>query len=133
VRHLAGGRPAGWRLRALSASRGLNAPTARGGGYHQAMISREEVEHVAALARLGLTAEEIDRMQTQLSRILEAIAQLRDVDTSQVGPTAQVIALENVMRDDVARPGLSRDAALANAPQREGSLLRVPTVLPEGR
>ena len=97
------------------------------------MISREAVEHVAALARLGLTGEEIDRMQTQLSRILEAIAQLRDVDTSQVGPTAQVIALENVMRDDVARPGLSRDAALANAPQREGSLLRVATVLPEGR
>jgi len=90
------------------------------------MISREEVEHVAELARLGLTAEEIDRMQTQLSRILEA-------DTSQVGPTAQVIELENVMRDDVARPGLSREAALANAPQREGPLLRVPTVLAEGR
>jgi len=97
------------------------------------MISREEVEHVAELARLGLTADEIDRMQTQLSRILEAIEQLRDVDTSQVGPTAQVIELENVMRDDVARPGLSREAALANAPQREGPLLRVPTVLAEGR
>jgi aspartyl-tRNA(Asn)/glutamyl-tRNA(Gln) amidotransferase subunit C len=101
--------------------------------YHLGMISREEVEHVAELARLGLTAEEIDRMQTQLSRILEAIEQLRDVDTSQVGPTAQVIELENVMRDDVARPGLSREAALANAPQREGPLLRVPTVLAEGR
>jgi aspartyl-tRNA(Asn)/glutamyl-tRNA(Gln) amidotransferase subunit C len=97
------------------------------------MISREEVEHVAALARLGLTAEEIDRMQTQLSRILEAIEQLREVDTSQVGPTAQVIELENVMRDDAAHPGLSREAALANAPQREGPLLRVPTVLAEGR
>lgn len=97
------------------------------------MISREEVEHVAGLARLGLTDDEIDLMQTQLSRILEAIEQLRDVDTSAVGPTAQVIALENVMRDDVARPGLSRDAALANAPQREGPFLRVPTVLEQGR
>ncbi|MEP6681416.1 MAG: Asp-tRNA(Asn)/Glu-tRNA(Gln) amidotransferase subunit GatC [Chloroflexota bacterium] len=97
------------------------------------MISREEVEHVAGLARLGLTDDEIDLMQTQLSRILEAIEQLRDVDTSAVGPTAQVIALENVMRDDVSRPGLSRDAALANAPQREGTFLRVPTVLEQGR
>ena len=97
------------------------------------MISREEVEHVAGLARLGLTDDEIDLMQTQLSRILEAIEQLRDVDTSAVGPTAQVIALENVMRDDAARPGLSRGAALANAPQREGPFLRVPTVLEQGR
>jgi aspartyl-tRNA(Asn)/glutamyl-tRNA(Gln) amidotransferase subunit C len=107
--------------------------SAVGRGTISPMISREEVEHVAALARLGLTAEEIDRMQTQLSRILEAIEQLRDVDTSQVGPTAQVIALENVMRDDLARPGLSREAALANAPEREGPFLRVPTILAEGR
>ena len=98
-----------------------------------ARITRQDVEHVADLARLHLTDEEVDRMQTQLSNILEAIETLQQVDTSHVGPTASVIQLENVMRDDVARPGLSRDAALANAPQREGSLLRVPTVLPEGR
>ena len=98
------------------------------------MISRAEVEHVAHLARLGLTDAEIDLMQTQLSRILQAIEALREVDTSSVGPTAQVIALENVMRDDVARPGLSREAALANAPRRENSMLRVPeAVLEEGR
>lgn len=96
-------------------------------------ISREEVEHVARLARLGLTDDEIDRMQTQLSRILEAIETLREVDTSHIGPTAQVIALENVMRDDVAIPGISRGAALANAPLREGPMLRVPVVLEEGR
>lgn len=72
-------------------------------------------------------------MQTQLSRILEAIAVLRDVDTSQVGPTASVLALENVMRDDEPRDGISRDAALANAPLREGDHLRVPLVLKEGR
>jgi aspartyl-tRNA(Asn)/glutamyl-tRNA(Gln) amidotransferase subunit C len=97
------------------------------------MISRADVEHVAALARLGLTDEEIDRMQGQLNRILEAIAELQSVDTSAVGPTAQVIELENVMREDLARPGISRDAALANAPLREGALLRVPVILEEGR
>jgi aspartyl-tRNA(Asn)/glutamyl-tRNA(Gln) amidotransferase subunit C len=96
-------------------------------------ISREEVEHVARLARLGLSDAELDAMQAQLSRILEAVATLRDVDTSQIGPTAQVIALENVMREDIAIPGISREAALANAPLREGPMLRVPTILEEGR
>lgn len=97
------------------------------------MISRDTVEHVARLARLGLTDEELDRMQVQLSHILETIEQLREVDTSSVGPTASVIALENVMRDDVARRPMSREAALANAPRREAHHLRVPTVLEEGR
>jgi aspartyl-tRNA(Asn)/glutamyl-tRNA(Gln) amidotransferase subunit C len=96
-------------------------------------LSRSDVEHVAHLARLHLTDDEIDRMQTQLSNILEAIETLRDVDTSQVGPTASVIALENVMREDEARPGLAREAALANAPLRDDPFLRVPTVLEEGR
>src|ERR671914_2918088 len=103
--------------------------------YHRSMaeISREDVLHVANLARLHLTDEEVDRMQAQLSRILEAIETLRDVDTSQVGPTASVIQLENVMRDDVASRGLTREAALANAPLRDDPFLRVPTVLEEGR
>ena len=98
-----------------------------------ASITREDVEHVADLARLHLTDEEIDRMQVQLSNILAAIETLRDVDTSHVGPTASVIQLENVMRDDVAQPPMSRDAALANAPLRDDPFLRVPTVLEEGR
>ena len=98
-----------------------------------ATISREDVEHVAHLARLHLTDDEVDRMQTQLSNILEAIETLRDVDTSRVGPTASVIQLENVMREDEARPALTRDAALANAPLRDDPFLRVPTVLREGR
>jgi aspartyl-tRNA(Asn)/glutamyl-tRNA(Gln) amidotransferase subunit C len=96
------------------------------------MISREDVEHVAALARLGLSDDEIDLMQGQLNRILEAVGQLQAVDTSSVGATAQV-ALENVMRDDVARPSMAREAALGNAPQREGPMLRVPVILEEGR
>jgi aspartyl-tRNA(Asn)/glutamyl-tRNA(Gln) amidotransferase subunit C len=96
-------------------------------------ISREQVEHVARLAQLGLTDEELGRMETQLSRILEAIDALRDVDTSHVGPTAQVIALENVMRDDAVTPPMPREAVLANAPQRDEAFVRVPTVLEEGR
>jgi aspartyl-tRNA(Asn)/glutamyl-tRNA(Gln) amidotransferase subunit C len=98
-----------------------------------ASISRADVEHVAHLARLHLDDEEIDRMQTQLSNILEAIETLRDVDTSHIGPTASVIQLENVMRDDVAAAPMTREAALANVPLRDDPFLRVPTVLEEGR
>jgi aspartyl-tRNA(Asn)/glutamyl-tRNA(Gln) amidotransferase subunit C len=98
-----------------------------------ASISRSDVEHVADLARLHLTDEELDRMQEQLSKILDAIDTLQQVDTSHVGPTATVIQLENVMREDEVRPGLSREAALANAPLRDDPFLRVPTVLEEGR
>ena len=98
-----------------------------------ASITRSDVEHVAHLARLHLTDDELDRMQAQLSKIIDAIDTLQQVDTSHVGPTASVIQLENVMRDDEARPGISREAALANAPLREDPFLRVPTVLEEGR
>ena len=98
-----------------------------------ASITRDDVEHVAHLARLHLTDDEIGRMQTQLSNILEAIETLQQVDTSHVGPTASVIQLENVMREDEVRPGLARDAALANAPLRDDPFVRVPTVLREGR
>jgi aspartyl-tRNA(Asn)/glutamyl-tRNA(Gln) amidotransferase subunit C len=98
-----------------------------------ASISRSDVEHVAHLARLHLTEDELDRMQVQLSNILGAIDTLQEVDTSHVGPTASVIQLENVMREDEARPGIGREAALANAPLRDGYFLRVPTVLEEGR
>ena len=98
-----------------------------------ASITRADVEHVANLARLHLDDDELDRMQVQLSKILAAIETLRDVDTSHVGPTASVIQLENVMREDEVRPGLERDAALANAPLRDDPYLRVPTVLEEGR
>jgi len=98
-----------------------------------ASITRSDVEHVAHLARLQLTDEELDRMQAQLSKIIDAIDTLQQVDTSHVGPTASVIQIENVMRDDEARPGMGREAALANAPLRDDPFLRVPTVLEEGR
>jgi aspartyl-tRNA(Asn)/glutamyl-tRNA(Gln) amidotransferase subunit C len=98
-----------------------------------ASISRDDVLHVALLARLHLDDDEVDRMQAQLSNILDAIETLRDVDTSHVGPTASVIRLENVMREDEPRPPMTRDAVLANAPLRDDPFLRVPTVLEEGR
>jgi aspartyl-tRNA(Asn)/glutamyl-tRNA(Gln) amidotransferase subunit C len=96
-------------------------------------ISRDDVVHVAHLARLHLTDDEIDRMQVQLSKILAAVETLREVDTSHVGPTASVLGLENIMREDVPSDPMPRDVTLANAPLREGPFLRVPTVLKEGR
>ena len=96
-------------------------------------IDRSRVEHVAGLARIALTDDELDRFTGQLQVVLGAIEQLKDVDTSAVPPSASVLPLENVMREDVPRDGISREAALANAPLREGGHLRVPVVLEEGR
>ena len=93
------------------------------------LISREQVEHVAMLARLGLSDDEKARLQVQLSSILEYMAALSQVDTSTIPPTAQVIPLRNVMRDDVAVPSLTVDQIMANAPEREGNFFRFPPVL----
>jgi aspartyl-tRNA(Asn)/glutamyl-tRNA(Gln) amidotransferase subunit C len=92
-------------------------------------ISREEVEHVAFLARLGLSDAEVVTIQEQLSAILEHMRTINELDTSQIPPTAQVIPLRNVMRDDEPRPSLPAAAVLANAPDREDDFFRVPPVL----
>ena len=92
-------------------------------------ITREEVEHVAHLARLGLSDDEVDRLQDQLSQILSAMQVIDSVDTSTIPPTAQVIPVDTVMREDVERPSLPVDLVLKNAPRRAGDLLRVPPVL----
>jgi aspartyl-tRNA(Asn)/glutamyl-tRNA(Gln) amidotransferase subunit C len=92
-------------------------------------ISREQVEHVAHLARLGLTDEEVDRLREQLSQILGAMQVIDGVDTSTIPPTAQVIPVDTVMREDVARQSLPVDLVLKNAPRRAGDLFRVPPVL----
>lgn len=91
-------------------------------------ITREDVEHVAALARLELSADEIERFTGQLSAILEAVSKLQGVDTSGVGPTASILDLHDVLREDAPRPGLSTEEALKNAPDREGDLFRVQAV-----
>jgi aspartyl-tRNA(Asn)/glutamyl-tRNA(Gln) amidotransferase subunit C len=97
-----------------------------------ATLSRRDVEHVAHLARLGLTQEEVTELEGQLNHILEQFAVLGELDTEAIAPTARVIELENVLRDDVVRPGLEREAALANAPERTEEHFVVPAVLGDG-
>ena len=80
-------------------------------------LSREQVRHVALLARLGLKEGEEDFYAEQLSRILEHIDRLSEVDTESVPPTAQVVEMRNVMRDDEPRPCLPQEVAIANAPE----------------
>lgn len=92
-------------------------------------ISRADVEHVAYLARLGLTDEERDRLAEQLSNILDAMRVIDRLDTSAIPPTAQVIPLRNVFREDHVRPSAERDEILKNAPCRDGDYFLVPPVL----
>mgnify|MGYP001819450614 CR=1 FL=1 len=94
-----------------------------------ATLSRRDVEHVAHLARLGLTEAEVVELEAQLNHILEQFAVLSELDTDAIPPTARVIELENILRDDVVRPGLEPGAALANAPERSGDHIVVPAVL----
>jgi aspartyl-tRNA(Asn)/glutamyl-tRNA(Gln) amidotransferase subunit C len=94
-----------------------------------ASLTRADVEHVAHLARLGLTGEELARLQGQLNHILDQYAKLAELDTDAIAPTAQTIELENILRDDVARPSLSVEEVLANAPQRDGDFFVVPAIL----
>lgn len=94
-----------------------------------ASLTRADVEHVAHLARLGLTEDELARLQGQLNHILDQYAKLAELDTDDIPPTAQTIELENILRDDVARPSLDREPLLANAPEREGEHFVVPAIL----
>jgi aspartyl-tRNA(Asn)/glutamyl-tRNA(Gln) amidotransferase subunit C len=94
-------------------------------------LSREEVLHIARLARLGLTEAEITRFGEQLSNLLEHFQVLQQVDTEGVPPTAQSVEMKSVMRDDVIAPSLSPEEVLANAPRREDDCFRVKAVLEE--
>ncbi len=96
-----------------------------------ATLSRSEVEHVAHLARLGLTDAELTVLERQLNHILDQYAILAELPTDDIAPTAQTIELENILRDDVARPSLSAAAVLANAPARDGEFIVVPAILDE--
>ena len=92
-------------------------------------LTREEVEHVAALARLGLSDAEITRLQDQLSSILEHIAAIDRLDTEAIPPTAQVIAMTNEMRPDVVSGSLPREAVLENAPRQSDGFFEVHAIL----
>jgi aspartyl-tRNA(Asn)/glutamyl-tRNA(Gln) amidotransferase subunit C len=91
------------------------------------MIDREQVLHVAKLARLRLSDDEVERMTGELSQILEHVEQMEALDLEGVEPTSHVVALENVLRDDVPRDSLSRERALEGAPEAAADGFRVPS------
>ena len=92
-------------------------------------LSREEVLHIARLARIALTESEINRLSEQLSHLLEHFEALQQVDTTGVPPTAQSVDLQSVVRADEVAPSFPVDDILANAPRREGDCFRVRAVL----
>ena len=92
-------------------------------------LSRKEVVHIALLARLGLSEDEIEKFRIQLSDILENFEILKQLDTTDVPPTAQSITLQNVFRADEPSASCSPEEILANAPQREGNSFKVNAVL----
>jgi aspartyl-tRNA(Asn)/glutamyl-tRNA(Gln) amidotransferase subunit C len=92
-------------------------------------LTRSEVEHVAYLARLGLSEEELARLEGQLNHILEQYQILAGLDTEAIPPTAQTIELENILREDVVTPSLAPEDVLRNAPQRDGDFIVVPPIL----
>jgi len=93
------------------------------------VITREDVEHVARLARLALSDAEAERMREQLNSILSHIDTLRAVPTDGVEPTSHAVPLVNVMRADEPRPCFDQDAMLANAPDRNVDFFRVPRII----
>jgi aspartyl-tRNA(Asn)/glutamyl-tRNA(Gln) amidotransferase subunit C len=100
-------------------------------GYDRAMptLSRADVEHVAHLARLGLSEDELTRLQGQLNHILDQYAILARLDTEHIPPTAQTIELENILREDVPGPSLPASAAIGNAAEHAGGFIVVPRII----
>ena len=92
-------------------------------------LTHQEVAHIAELARLDLTEEEMALYQEQLSEVLEYADRLRSLDTRDISPTATVLPVRNVMREDTPCPSMARDDVLANAPEAEDGCFRVPAVL----
>ncbi len=91
------------------------------------MIDRDQVLHVAKLARLKVTDDEVDRMAEELSKILEHVETMNELDLEGVQPTSHVVDLTNVLREDVPRPGLPREKALEQAPDAADGGFRVPS------
>src|SRR5436189_1094192 len=94
-------------------------------------ISRDDVAHVARLARLDLSADELDLFTTQLAAVLEHAADVEALDVADVPPTSHPYPLRNVLRPDEVRPGVDRDEVLAQAPAAESGRFRVPPILGE--
>ncbi len=96
-------------------------------------LTRIQVEHIAELAKLRLSEDEIAKMTEQLSAILDYAARLQQLDTDSIPPTASVVPLHNVMRDDVVEPSLPREQVIANAPDKDErrEFFRVRAILKE--
>ena len=94
-----------------------------------ATISRDEVAHLANLARIDLSDAELDHLAPQLSVILESVASINDVAGDDIPPTSHALPLTNVFRDDVVRPGLTAEEALSGAPEVEQQRFKVPRIL----
>jgi aspartyl-tRNA(Asn)/glutamyl-tRNA(Gln) amidotransferase subunit C len=94
-------------------------------------LTRQQVEKVSLLARLRLSADELETMTRQLAQVVDYMALLGELDTSGVEPMAHAIEVANVFREDEVRPSLERTAALANAPHHDGQCYLVPAVLGE--
>jgi aspartyl-tRNA(Asn)/glutamyl-tRNA(Gln) amidotransferase subunit C len=92
-------------------------------------ITKQEVQHVAKLARLELSEQEQDKLTDQLSNILTYVEKLNELDTQGVQPTAHVLDINNVMRDDTIVESLSQDRALANAPEKAAGHYKVPRII----
>lgn len=92
-------------------------------------ISKEEIEHIAVLARLSLSEEEKELFGSQLSNILDYMEKLNELDTKGIEPTSHVLTLSNVMRDDIPRPSIPKEDALMNAPDHTEKFFRVPKII----
>ena len=92
-------------------------------------ISQEQVQHVARLARLKLSAQESVQFTEEINEILQFVEKLNELDTEQVEPTSHVLPINNVMREDEIKPSLDREEALANAPAKQDGMFQVPPVL----
>lgn len=92
-------------------------------------ISMDQVKHVAHLARLAITEEEADKLTKQLDAIITFAEQLNELDTDNVEPTAHVLELKNILREDIKQKGLPREDVLKNAPEHQDGQIKVPSIL----
>ncbi|SES41861.1 Asp-tRNA(Asn)/Glu-tRNA(Gln) amidotransferase subunit GatC [Psychrobacillus sp. OK032] len=94
-----------------------------------AELTKEEVKHVAHLARLAITEEEAEKFALQLGAITEFAEQLKELDTTNVEPTTHVLPLVNVLREDVAAKGLDRETMMLNVKEQEAGQVKVPAIM----
>lgn len=99
------------------------------GGERMARITKEQVKHVANLARLSITEEETETFTKQLDAIITFAEQLNELDTEGIEPTTHVLNIRNVVREDEVRPSLQTEEALKNAPDQQDGQVKVPSVL----